>query len=230
MNSSASTHVPDQQQAQQQQDSTLTTNSSPLNVSNSSNLGSGLANLVNRVQNNILHSNTFLRSDLDTLINTESNNSSVIANGNSSMQMQNFNRSSNSPYVPPHHLHHHHHHQQQQPHGHNHSHVTPTDGDASNGQDQIVLNLQTNGNENGLPNDQQQQQQQQQQQPANPEQAPNFILFFMQALQSSLPFFIILVAKIFHQHLLGFFIVLGFVTTLHWSNKTLVRQVELKVS
>lgn len=210
MNSSASmSHVPDQQQPQE---STLTNSST---VSN--NLGSGLSQLVSRVDN-IIQSNTFLRSDLGTLINTSDNNSSVINHINPSNQMQSLNRL-NSAYAPQHQQHGH-------THTHSHSHMTPTDSDLPpNNLDQIVLNLQANGaNENGLPNDQQQQQ------PANPEQAPNIVLFFIQALQSSLPFFIILVAKIFHQHLLGFFIVLGFVTTLHWSNKTLVRQVELKVS
>jgi hypothetical protein len=57
-----------------------------------------------------------------------------------------------------------------------------------------------------------------------------FVSVVIKALQSSLPFIIILVAKIFHQHLLGFFIVLGFITTLHWSNRTLVNQVQLKVN
>lgn len=60
------------------------------------------------------------------------------------------------------------------------------------------------------------------QQPAGP------FAMIIQALQSSFPFLAILVAKIFHQHLLGFFIVLGFLTTLHWSNRTLVNQVQLK--
>ena len=54
------------------------------------------------------------------------------------------------------------------------------------------------------------------------------VSFLLGSLQSSAPFFIILIAKIFHQHLLGFFIVLGFMTTLHWSNRNLVHQVELR--
>jgi hypothetical protein len=61
------------------------------------------------------------------------------------------------------------------------------------------------------------------------QQPPSFVTGVIKTLQSSLPFLIILVAKIFHQHLLGFFIVLGFMTTLHWSNRTLVNQVQLKV-
>ena len=56
----------------------------------------------------------------------------------------------------------------------------------------------------------------------------SFIPFVVSSLQSSLPFFILLIAKIFHQHLLGFFIVLGFMTTLHWSNRNFVHQVELR--
>jgi hypothetical protein len=56
----------------------------------------------------------------------------------------------------------------------------------------------------------------------------NIISFLFSSLQSSFPFFLFLIAKIFHQHLLGFFIVLGFMTTLHWSNKSLVHQVELR--
>lgn len=56
----------------------------------------------------------------------------------------------------------------------------------------------------------------------------SFIPFMISSLQSSLPFFILLIAKIFHQHLLGFFIVIGFMTTLHWSNRNFVHQVELR--
>ena len=204
MNSSAPiTHVSEQQH-QQIQENTITNSGNLRN-----NLGSGFSQLVNRVDN-IIQSNTFLRSDLGTLINTESNNS-VMSSTNLPNQMQSYNRL-NSAY------------QQHDP---SQSHIIFPGGElAPNTEDQIVLNLQANGgNENGILNDQHQQQQ-----PVNPEQAPNFVIFFFQALQSSLPFFIILVAKIFHQHLLGFFIVLGFVATLHWSNKTLVRQVELKVS
>ena len=74
----------------------------------------------------------------------------------------------------------------------------------------------------GLPNNMQSDQAQQ--------QPIGFFNIVLKTLQSSLPFLIILVAKIFHQHLLGFFIVLGFMTTLHWSNRTLVNQVQLKVS
>jgi hypothetical protein len=67
-------------------------------------------------------------------------------------------------------------------------------------------------------------------QPGADQQPAGFVNVVIKALQSSLPFIIILVAKIFHQHLLGFFIVLGFITTLHWSNRTLVNQVQLKVN
>lgn len=113
--------------------------------------------------------------------------------------------------------------------------------------DQVVLNLLANngntgnhlGNENtsaepsdashhhnhGHSHNQQQQQQQQEMNGQN-----NFFLLAFKTLQSSLPFLIILIAKIFHQHLLGFFVVFGFMITLQWSNKTMVKQVELKVT
>ena len=104
--------------------------------------------------------------------------------------------------------------------------------------DQVILNLIANGS-GAAPTEEQisnfiQLQQQQQQQQAQPEQDPNaaangnIFVFALKAMQSSIPFLVILVAKIFHQHLLGFFIVLGFLTTLHWSNKKLVGQVEVK--
>lgn len=51
---------------------------------------------------------------------------------------------------------------------------------------------------------------------------------FLKSLQTSIPFVFILFAKILHQHLIGFFIVLGFMTTLHFSNKTLLNQIQLK--
>jgi hypothetical protein len=116
-------------------------------------------------------------------------------------------------------------------HTHSHSHEQPLPN-----ADQVVLNLIANGN--GVPPTEEQinnliqlqQQQQQAQQEPDPNAAPNgnVFLFALKAMQSSVPFFVILVAKIFHQHLLGFFIVLGFLTTLHWSNKKLVSQVEVK--
>jgi hypothetical protein len=103
--------------------------------------------------------------------------------------------------------------------------------------DQVILNLIANGS-GAAPTEEQIsnfiQLQQQQQQQAQPEQDPNaaangnIFVFALKAMQSSIPFLVILVAKIFHQHLLGFFIVLGFLTTLHWSNKKLVGQVEVK--
>ena len=129
-------------------------------------------------------------------------------------------------------------------HGHSHS-QSPTmssGGPASNSQmimnsalsnsDQVVINLLANNNNNNNDNDQTNNAindpnlQQQQQEMNGPN---NFLLLAFKTLQSSLPFVIILIAKIFHQHLLGFFVVLGFMITLQWSNKTLVKQVELKV-
>jgi len=215
MNNSASDRQISLTDQQQQQQSQATTSSD--NTLTTSSLGTGLTHLVNRVDN-ILQSNTFLRSDLGNLISNNNNNNN---NDNPLAQQQQQ--------------------QNQMIRSHTHSHINNNENtNLPNNLEQIVLNLQNNNtNTNSNPvnnNDEQQQHQQengsplqQQQNNATPaEQQPNFFLFLIQALQSSLPFFVILVAKIFHQHLLGFFIVLGFVTTLHWSNKTLVRQVELK--
>jgi hypothetical protein len=93
--------------------------------------------------------------------------------------------------------------------------------------DRVVLNLAQNSNTTQVVDPQQLQTAQE----ANNEQNPqnNLMFVILNMLQSSLPFFLILVAKIFHQHLLGFFVVLGFMTTLHWSNRMLVHQIELKV-
>ena len=81
---------------------------------------------------------------------------------------------------------------------------------------------QTDGDANG------QQQQQQQQQQNNPMNNSIFGVM-LTTLQTSIPFVFILFAKILHQHLIGFFIVLGFMTTQHFSNKTLLNQIQLKV-
>lgn len=97
-------------------------------------------------------------------------------------------------------------------HSHSHNDANPT-----------IVDLQDNG-EPGEPNMDQVEEQ------AHPgaSQGTNLVSFLLGSLQSSAPFFLILIAKIFHQHLLGFFIVLGFMTTLHWSNRNLVHQVELR--
>jgi hypothetical protein len=101
---------------------------------------------------------------------------------------------------------------------------------SSQNDNQIILDLpnaNTNNNNNNNTNNNEEsigQQQNEQQAPAN-----NLITAIIKSLQSSLPFFIILITKIFHQHLLGFFIVFAFMTTLHWSNSNLCHQVELKV-
>jgi len=186
------------QETLQQEENTPTTS-----VSVSNNIGTGLSQLVHRVDfQNIIQSNTFLRSDLGNLI----------GDNNTTTPLPVMNRLNSNL-------------------NHNHSHASDAET-AQNNFDQIVLNMQTNG-QNGNPNNSNengiQHEHQHQHQPGG-DQTPNnnFLLFLVQTLQSSLPFFVILIAKIFHQHLLGFFIVLGFVTTLHWSNKTLVRQVELK--
>lgn len=106
-------------------------------------------------------------------------------------------------------------------HSHNHGHShSENEGPA-----QTVVNLQGETNEEIDPSQAEQTGEQ-----AHPgaAQGNNLVSFLVSSLTSSLPFFILLIAKIFHQHLLGFFIVLGFMTTLHWSNRSLVHQVELR--
>ena len=71
--------------------------------------------------------------------------------------------------------------------------------------------------------------QNQQQTDEHGQQPSGLVAAVLKTLQSSLPFAVILIAKIFHQHLLGFLIAIGFMATLHWSNRTLVNQVQLKV-
>lgn len=97
-------------------------------------------------------------------------------------------------------------------HSHSHNDANPT-----------IVDLQDNG-EPGEPNMDQLEEQ------AHPgaSQGTSLVSFLLSSLQSSAPFFLIVIAKIFHQHLLGFIIVLGFMTTLHWSNRNLVHQVELR--
>lgn len=120
-------------------------------------------------------------------------------------------------------------------------------GNLNSVESQAVLNLINQSNLVNLINDtiQHQQQQEQQtnhdhnhhhynqQQPQSDQQADNqngILNRLITILQTSLPFALILLVKILHQHLFGFFIVIGFLTTLHYSNKILVNQVQLKVS
>lgn len=125
-----------------------------------------------------------------------------------------------------------------QMHSHTHSHSQMPNDQSTASNSQVVLDLassnsnnNTNNQANNNSTDANQQLQTQPLQDQNIEgnAANGFFMLLMKTMQSSLPFFVILVAKIFHQHLLGFFIVLGFMTTLHWSNKTLINQIQLKV-
>lgn len=61
------------------------------------------------------------------------------------------------------------------------------------------------------------------------EQNPSLANLIIRALQSSFPFLIIALVKLLHQHFFGFLVVLGFLTTQHFANKILVKQIELKV-
>lgn len=218
----------------------------PATNSNSNNNNNNIA--INFIQSNI-SSNSDLLS-LNEILNNASQVNSALSNvlnnnnnnisGNQSM-FRNINNSNNCSRGG---------------HGHSHDGIN-TNTNSNSHQVVLELNQMVtgmNGNRDGGgsssqevlsagPSDQQPQPQQQQQQlQLSQEQSQlnqhqqeetngnNNGLFglALQTLQSSLPFFLILIAKIFHQHLIGFFIVLGFITTLHWSNRTLVNQVQLK--
>jgi hypothetical protein len=122
-----------------------------------------------------------------------------------------------------------------QMHSNTHSHSHAPNDQTTTSNNQVVLDLASNNNSNNQTSNesadgnQQLQPQPLQDQNIEGNAANGFFMLLMKTMQSSLPFFVILVAKIFHQHLLGFFIVLGFMTTLHWSNRTLVNQIQLKV-
>jgi len=97
-----------------------------------------------------------------------------------------------------------------------HSHHNPSQPGETNESQTFIngLNQEPPGGEPPQPNEQQ--------------VANNLVVTILKSLQTSLPFLLIILAKVFHQHLMGFFILLGFMTTLHWSNRSLVHQVELK--
>lgn len=70
---------------------------------------------------------------------------------------------------------------------------------------------------------------QHQQQPQDVlERQDDIFKIILNSLQTNIPIFLILLAKTFHQHLTGFFIFLAFIVTLQWSNKTIIKQIELK--
>jgi hypothetical protein len=176
-----------------------------VNASAASAVGGTGARLVGGVDiNGLLQTNSFLQSDLGDFINlpfsdNSNTNNNLIMRNSPTRSSNNANSSyvqliqSGNPYA------------------------------TSLNSEQIVLNLNNDGNHQ----DQQQQQQAQDDQ-ANVSQN-NLFMHLFKTMQSSLPFFLLFVSKIFHQHLVGFFIVFGFIVTLHWSNRTLVNQVELKV-
>ena len=159
--------------------------------------------------NRLLQSNAFLRSDLGDLVNMPQNlpgfsNPGLAQNQTTSVVYPNRNGTTTQNRV----------------------HVNMTDQDQEADQDgqqapaqPFVLNFGHQAQQQA-PADQQ----------AGDQAAPNFFADALGAMTSSLPFVLIFIAKIFHQHLLGFIIVLGFLVTLHWSNRFLVNQVDLKVS
>lgn len=163
--------------------------------------------------NRILQSNSFLRSDLGDFANIQQ---SLPGFANPGLAPQNQGQAATVVYP-----------NRNATHVQNRAHVNmandPEAGVDVGGQappQTFVLNF---GNQGG------QQQQAQAEQGGEPA-PPNFFADALGAMTSSLPFILIFIAKIFHQHLLGFIIVLGFLVTLHWSNRFLVNQVELKVS
>jgi hypothetical protein len=196
-----------------------------INASAASAVGGAGARIVGGVDiNNLLQANSFLQSDLSEFINIPpfADNNNVNVNANNLIMRNSPTRAAhattNLPYAQLTNLT-----------GGNNPYVTGSNSD------QIVLNLNsTDENQQEQAQAQQQQhQQQQQQQQQHADQANvasnNLFMHVFKTMQSSLPFFLLFVSKIFHQHLVGFFIVLGFIVTLHWSNRTLVNQVELKV-
>ncbi len=84
------------------------------------------------------------------------------------------------------------------------------------------------------------------------QQPQSLLKLILMSLQTNIPIILILIAKVFHRHLfgtfrsprlniqfsilnvflkhLGFLIILAFLGTLHWCNRCLVKQIELKVN
>ena len=213
-------------------------NSSNNIASNTNSTNNNINNTTEPIVNNSVPPGTANRSNLsqivDGLLNTDLNDIINISTRNANTNQIMFTTNNSNP------------------HGHSHAGLYEQHNDnghmimnsALSNSDQVVLNLLANNNSNSnnmnqnenfigsVPNraDQNDNQPQQNQQQQDMNVSNNFFLLAFKTLQSSLPFFVILVAKIFHQHLLGFFVVLGFMTTLHWSNKTHVKQVEFKVN
>jgi hypothetical protein len=180
---------------------------------NSDNLNNHLAELVGNV-------------DMANLIQTDLNQLIIQSNSNNIPVLRNIGSNQLNPTMNEHY---HTHGANFHSHQHDQTQLQLNTNESNDLNDRVVLNMTQNTNAPQVADTQQLQQATQE---ANNEQNPqaNLMLMILNMLQSSLPFFLILVAKIFHQHLLGFFVVLGFKTTLHWSNRMLVHQIQLKVS
>lgn len=173
-----------------------------------------VSQFVNNVNiNNIIQSNSFLHSDLGSFIEIEPQSNIVMSSATSqqnpqeSMVMRATHNNNNYAMTSTN----------------NHTRNCENHSHSNDRSNATVVNLQ----ENNVPNDEIPSE------PIPPNGHPevpqnNLISLLISSLQSSIPFLLLLIAKIFHQHLLGFFIVLGFMTTLHWSNRNLVHQVELR--
>ena len=100
-------------------------------------------------------------------------------------------------------------------------------------ENETVMNFLTSNNFSNLVNEtvnnSNSNEPQQPQQSNTQEHNSGFANLIIRGLQSSLPFLIIALVKLLHQHFFGFLIVLGFLTTQHFANKILVKQIELKV-
>lgn len=159
-----------------------------------------VSQFVNNVNlSSLIQSNSFLHSDFGDFVEIPQNNPMPNNSNNNSQP-----RTSSSNSIG----------QNMNVNNHNHSHESS----------QTVLDLQGTVNDSqeatgGEPPDPTQDQ---------ASRASSIVSFLFSSLQSSFPFFLFIVAKIFHEHLMGFFIVLAFMTTLHWTNRSLVHQVELR--
>lgn len=113
--------------------------------------------------------------------------------------------------------------QQQQQHCSNHPHSHAHEQDQS-----FVMNMPNSVGNNSEVNIEEATDQNESYDEQNNNQNNNIFRMALLALQTNLPIILILFIKVFHQHIIGFLIVLAFLATLHWSNRFLINQVELK--
>jgi hypothetical protein len=204
-------------------------------------MNNGTNNIINQQTNsNELSTNnpdTFLNTINSEIINNYIINNTLLNNtGNTrniELNMENINRFSNILNFDPNesspsarYLALQQQQQQQQhcsnhPHSHSHSHSHAHEQDQS-----FVLNMPHNADNNSEINIEEATDQNE----SYDEQNNNIFRMALLALQTNLPIILILFIKVFHQHIIGFLIVLAFLATLHWSNRFLINQVELKVS